>query len=186
MDNNFSDGFKELIAKTREVAIELGYDYISTIHFLLADYEMSADENGANFWFKNKETFDVFKNNQMIESGGKQKFENVSLPLTKEAETTIRLSIVEMKLQNKGDVYAWHFFIASLKNKESLIFGLFKGDEFSLANLTRYYNNLIKNNYLSLIPQKGVDNSTEIFVKFLETRSKLGLFKRVKKLFNKD
>ncbi|RZK13562.1 MAG: hypothetical protein EOO56_26805, partial [Hymenobacter sp.] len=36
----FSPELKELIARSREVAIDLGYDYISTLHLLLADCTM--------------------------------------------------------------------------------------------------------------------------------------------------
>ncbi len=39
MDSNFSTELKQLVAKSRSIAIELGYNYISTLHFYIADCE---------------------------------------------------------------------------------------------------------------------------------------------------
>ena len=174
MDNNFSVGYKELIAKSREVALDLGYDYISSIHFLIADYELNDADIGVSFWFKNKEAFEDFKNVQrLVQNGEKQNFDNVSLPLTKEAEITIRLSIEEVKMQKHDVVYSWHFFIAALKNETSLIFELFKEDEFSLANLVKYYNSFIKAHYNTYYAQKD----------FTEFKAKPSFLNRIKNLF---
>jgi hypothetical protein len=37
MESGFSPKTKELISEARLIAIELGYDYVSTLHLFLAD-----------------------------------------------------------------------------------------------------------------------------------------------------
>ena len=142
MDNTFSPELKELISKSREIAIDLGYDYISTIHFFLADCESESKNSILNFGFKDKTEYLNFKKNYTLEKVDLLNFINGSLPLTKEAETTIRLTETERMLNKQNECYPFHLFIAALKNKESLFFECFQKDDLILDKLTKYYQEL--------------------------------------------
>ncbi|MEP6949698.1 MAG: hypothetical protein ABI863_10510 [Ginsengibacter sp.] len=139
MDNSFSHELKELVSQSREVAIDLGYDYISTIHFFIADCEMNRVNSIKKFGFKSEDEYIKFKKDYTLAKEDHLNFINDSLPLTKEAERTIRLSEVERILQKQKLVYPSHLFIAGLKNKESLLFECFKQDENALEKLVKYY-----------------------------------------------
>ncbi|MBL0359092.1 MAG: hypothetical protein IPP72_20495 [Chitinophagaceae bacterium] len=139
MDHLFSPELKELVAKARETAIDLGYDYISTIHFFIADCESNYPNSIFKFAFADDNAFKKFKTDYTLNKEDLLNFTEASLPLTKEAEKTIRLSESERMLCKQTLVYPCHVFVAALKNEESLLFQCFKHDEHALANLVRYY-----------------------------------------------
>ena len=142
MPKKFSVEVKEIIARARDIAIELGYDYISTIHFFLADCESKRQDSILKFSFKDEIEYQSFKKSYGIEKKDYLNFIDVSLPLTREAEITIRLSLSEKKLQKHKLVLPSHLFIAALKNQDSLLFEFFKEDKNRLENLINYYKGL--------------------------------------------
>lgn len=142
MDNLFSSELKELVSKARETAIELGYDYISTIHFFIADCDNSRPNSILKFGFSDDQEFKKFKTDYTLEKVDFLDLLDESLPLTKEAEKTIRLTESERILYKQTEAYPCHFFLAALKNQESLLFECFKHDENALDSLTKYYEEL--------------------------------------------
>lgn len=140
MDNLFSVELKELVSKSRETAIDLGYGYISTIHFFIADCESKASDSILKFGFNSDSEFEKFKRNHTLKKDDLLNYIDESLPLTQEAVITIRLAETERMLCKQKLVYPSHFFLAALKNKESILFECFKQDENAYDNLVSYYN----------------------------------------------
>jgi ATP-dependent Clp protease ATP-binding subunit ClpA len=135
----FSIEFKELISRSREMAIDLGYEYISTIHFFLADCESKSKSSLLRFGFKSDDEYLNFKKNYTLNKADLLDFINDSLPLTKEAEMTIKLMENVRMLNKQTEYYPSHFFIAALKNKKSLLFKCFQKNESALEKLIKYY-----------------------------------------------
>ena len=182
MDSKFSNELKELIASSREIAIDLGYDYISTIHFFLADCESKRVDSILKFGFKSEAEYQTFKQDYKLQKENYLDFINESLPLTKEAEITIRLSEKERKLQGDNVVFPRHLFIATLKNKDSFVFECFKQDTDALNKLINFYkafekNDLLKNEEKIIDTRKEnqVKKSNSIFLH--KIKKALGLIK---------
>jgi len=142
LDNYFSIELKELVSQSREIAIDLGYDYISTIHFFLADCESKSENSILKFGFKDEIEYRNFKKHCKLAKADLLDLIDENLPLTKEAELTIRLAETERILNKQLQCYPFHLFIAALKNKESLLFECFQNDKDALEKLTQYYRNL--------------------------------------------
>jgi len=139
VDNLFSSELKDLVAKSRDTAIDMGYDYISTIHFFIADCESNKPGSIVKFGFSDEKEFIKFKTSYTLEKIDFLNMMNESLPLTKEAEKTILLTEAERILHRQRESYPCHFFLAALKNKESLLFECFKNDINAIDSLTKYY-----------------------------------------------
>ncbi len=142
MDTLFSYELKELISKSRETAINLGYDYISTIHFFIADCERENTCSILNFAFSDENEFKKFKINYTLSKINYLEFIDESIPLTKEAETTILLADAERILLKQTETYPCHLFLAALKNPTSLLSECFRHDINALDDLTNYYKEL--------------------------------------------
>jgi ATP-dependent Clp protease ATP-binding subunit ClpA len=136
--NTFSTELQLLIKHTRKVALEMGYDYISTIHFLIANCELNLQEL-YKFGFADEPAFKAYKQEWSIPEANNQENNAASLPLTVEAETTIRLTDVERDIHKQSAAYPCHFFLAAFKNKESLLAQAYEDDEYIIEKLTAFY-----------------------------------------------
>ncbi len=139
LDSTFSSQLKTLIAASRKIAIDLGYDYISTIHFFLAGCESKEDDSILKFGFDDEAAYENFRKQYILERQDYPDLSNQSLPLTIEAETTVRCSEKERGLQGHDLVFPGHLFVAALKNKESYLAQCFAHDEYALEKLLRFY-----------------------------------------------
>lgn len=130
---------KELIARSRNTALDLGYDYISSMHFLIADCERKERDSILHFCFAGAEEFEAFKRSQTLGIVNDYAARNKTLPLTQEAEQNIRR--IEELRQHLGQTRAYpcHFFIAAFSDPGSAIFDHFSYTEQLSANLSRYY-----------------------------------------------
>ena len=142
MDSYFSLESKLLIKTSRDIAIDLGYDYISTIHIFLADCEMNSPSSIKKFAFKDEASFFNFK------SGNKKKEINYldnldkSLPLTKEAESAIRIAMHEKEISNQHIIQPYHILIGCMQAENSSLAAYFQKEKNVLANLKNYYREL--------------------------------------------
>lgn len=142
MDEYFSEEFKELVAKSRLIALDLGYDYISTVHFFLADCQTGKRSSIFGFAFSDMGAYLRFK------EGSKQPVEDWlskadgSLPLTKEAEIAIFRTNEERMIHQQNLTYPCHFFLAAFDNKESLLSQCFQDTENVKEKLEAYYKEL--------------------------------------------
>jgi ATP-dependent Clp protease ATP-binding subunit ClpC len=122
MDNNFSPQVKEIISYSREEALRLGNDFIGTEHLVLG-----LIRDGENTAIKILKTLniDLYELRKEIEMAVKDKtgknIANInSLPLTKQAEKVIRITVLEAKSQKSPMVESEHLMLSILKNKENI------------------------------------------------------------------
>jgi ATP-dependent Clp protease ATP-binding subunit ClpC len=122
MDNNFSSQVKEIISFSREEALRLGNDFIGTEHLLLG-----LIREGDNTAVKILKSFsvDLYELRKEIELAVKDKtgknIANInSLPLTKQAEKVIRVTVLEAKALKSPTVETEHLMLSILKNKENI------------------------------------------------------------------
>jgi hypothetical protein len=142
MDHYFAHETKALIAKSREIAIDLGYDYISTLHIFFADCEIESDFSIFKFAFKGAHEYSKFKSNYKKSDVNYLDFIDGSLPLTTEAEISIRKSFTEKNFNSQKYIYPWHILIAAIKDKETLLSECFKNDPNVSEKLSKYYEEL--------------------------------------------
>ncbi len=122
MDNNFSTRVKEIISYSREEALRLGNDFIGTEHLVLG--LIRDGENTAVKILKSLHV-DVYELRKEIELAVKDKtgknIANInSLPLTKQAEKVIRITVLEAKTLKSAFVESEHLMLSILKNKENI------------------------------------------------------------------
>ena len=122
MDNNFSAQVKEIISYSREEALRLGNDFIGTDHLLLG--LIRDEENTASKVLKQLNV-DLYELRKEIELAVKDKtgknIANInSLPLTKQAEKVIRVTVLEAKALKSPLVETEHLMLSILKNKENI------------------------------------------------------------------
>ena len=122
MDNIFSPQVKEIISFSREEALRLGNDFIGTEHLLLG-----LIREGENTAIKILKSFnvDLYELRKEIELAVKDKtgknIANInSLPLTKQAEKVIRVTVLEAKALKSPTVETEHLMLSILKNKENI------------------------------------------------------------------
>src|SRR5689334_11166377 len=122
MDNNFSAQVKEIISFSREEALRLGNDFIGTEHLLLG--LIREEENTAVRILKSFNV-DLYELRKEVELAVKDKtgknIANInSLPLTKQAEKVIRVTVLEAKALKSATVETEHLMLSILKNKENI------------------------------------------------------------------
>ncbi|HQV06091.1 MAG: ATP-dependent Clp protease ATP-binding subunit [Chitinophagaceae bacterium] len=122
MDNNFSTQVKEIISYSREEALRLGNDFIGTEHLLLG-----LIREGENMAIRILKSFniDIYELRKEIELAVKDKtgknIANInSLPLTKQAEKVIRVTVLEAKALKSATVETEHLMLSILKNRENI------------------------------------------------------------------
>ena len=122
MDNNFSAQVKEIISFSREEALRLGNDFIGTEHLLLG-----LIREGDNTAVRILKSFnvDLYELRKEIELAVKDKtgknIANInSLPLTKQAEKVIRVTVLEAKALKSATVETEHLMLSILKNKDNI------------------------------------------------------------------
>src|SRR6478752_7962559 len=122
MDNNFSAQVKEIISFSREEALRLGNDFIGTEHLLLG--LIREGENTAIRILKsfNVDLYELRKEVEMAvkDKTGKNIANINSLPLTKQAEKVIRVTVLEAKALKSPLVETEHLMLSILKNKENI------------------------------------------------------------------
>ena len=122
MDNNFSSQVKEIISYSREEALRLGNDFIGTEHLLLG---LIRDDDNMAIRLLRHLNVDVYELRKEVELAVKDKtgknIANInSLPLTKQAEKVIRVTVLEAKALKSPLVETEHLMLSILKNKENI------------------------------------------------------------------
>lgn len=122
MDSNFSPKVKEIISYSREEALRLGNDFIGTEHLLLG---LIREGEGMALKVLQTMQIDLFELRKELEVAIKDKsnkpLANInSLPLTKQAEKVIRITVLEAKSLKSPTVETEHLMLSILKNKENV------------------------------------------------------------------
>lgn len=140
MQMTFSHDAKVVIAESRNIAIDLGYDYISTIHFFLADCKRNSNYTIKNFVFRTDEELQKFYDSQIK---GLPTMSLDTLPLTKEAEDMLRRAMVLVKsTYHAQTIQPWHLFLAGSQLKETLFYSILQPKEGLYERLDKYYTEL--------------------------------------------
>ncbi len=122
MDSNFSQKVKDIISYSREEALRLGNDFIGTEHLLLG---LLRDGEGVAINLLHQMQVDLNNLRRDLEHAIKDKNSKTvsqinSLPLTKQAEKVIRITVLEAKLQKSPSVESEHLMLSILKNKDNV------------------------------------------------------------------
>lgn len=122
MDSNFSPKVKEIISYSREEALRLGNDFIGTEHLLLG---LIREGDGLAVRVLQSMQVDLYDLRKELEIAIKDKsnkpLANInSLPLTKQAEKVIRITVLEAKALKSPTVETEHLMLSILKNKENV------------------------------------------------------------------
>lgn len=122
MDSNFSPKVKEIVSYSREEALRLGNDFIGTEHLLLG---LIREGEGLAVRVLQALQIDLYDLRKELEIAIKDKAQkpvaNInSLPLTKQAEKVIRITVLEAKSLKSPTVETEHLMLSILKNKENV------------------------------------------------------------------
>lgn len=122
MDSNFSPKVKEIISYSREEALRLGNDFIGTEHLLLGMIREGEGLAVRVLQTMNVDLFDLRKELELaIKDKNNRPLANInSLPLTKQAEKVIRITVLEAKALKSATVETEHLMLSILKNKENV------------------------------------------------------------------
>jgi len=121
MDSNFSIKVREIISYSREEALRLGNDFIGTEHLLLG---LIRDGEGLAIRILQSMNVDLHDLRKDIEYAIKGKGTAAdakinSLPLTRQAEKVIRITVLEAKALRHSTVESEHLMLSILKNKDN-------------------------------------------------------------------
>lgn len=121
MDSNFSPKVKEIISYSREEALRLGNDFIGTEHLLLGLIREGESIAMRILQSLKIDLFDLRKEVEVvIKDKGSRTIANInSLPLTRQAEKVIRITVLEAKTLKSRTVESEHLMLSILKNKEN-------------------------------------------------------------------
>lgn len=120
MEGNFSNRVQEVIRLSREEAIRLGHDYISTEHLLLG---IVREGEGIAIKVLRNLSVDLYKLKKSIEdsmrsSGGAPTIGHI--PLTKQAEKVLKVTYLEAKLYKSDVVGTEHLLLSLLRNDDNI------------------------------------------------------------------
>jgi ATP-dependent Clp protease ATP-binding subunit ClpC len=122
MDTNFSPKLKNILTFSREEALRLGNDFISTEHLLLGLIREGEGLAVKVLQSMNVDMYDLRKELEaVIKDKNNKPMPNInSLPLTKQAEKVVRITVLEAKALKSPTVEAEHLMLSILKNKENM------------------------------------------------------------------
>lgn len=122
MDANFSSKIKDIISSSREEALRLENDVIGTEHFILSiirDGDNIAlqilEAAGIDLYELKKEIEDVVRN----KSAERININTQSIPLTRQAEKVLRITVLEARTLKSKMVEVEHMMLSILRNQEN-------------------------------------------------------------------
>jgi ATP-dependent Clp protease ATP-binding subunit ClpC len=123
-NNRFSPQVKQVIRRSRDVAIKLGHDYIGIEHLLLGimkEAESLAVRVLDSLEVNIEELKDSIEESiQRVPSSAKSS-ENVgNLPLNKQAEKILKVTFLEAKMLKSEEIASEHLMLSILKHKDNM------------------------------------------------------------------
>ncbi len=123
MESKFSPRVKEVISFSREEALRLGQDYIGIEHLVLG---MVREGDGLGLKVLKSLQVDLNVLRKEIETNTKEKtgraiYNAGSLPLTKQAEKVLKLTVLEAKVTKSDQIGTEHLILSILKHKDNLV-----------------------------------------------------------------
>src|SRR5580700_8898777 len=122
MEAKFSPKVKEVISYAREEALRLGHDYIGTEHLLLG---LIREGDGLAVKVLKSLEVDLVMLRKVVEDTIRDKavhqsFNISNLPLTKQVEKVLKITVLEAKVQKCDTIGTEHLMLSILKNKENV------------------------------------------------------------------
>jgi hypothetical protein len=144
----FSESFKNVIAASRLVALDLGCDYISTIHFFLADCQLHPLSSLKGLLFRNESDFQRFYQEFRV---GPAIFAvgAGSVPLLTETDATLRRAKRVARAYQETVVHPCHFFVAATEVPNSIFRSLLTTNTIAPEEALAYY---VRNGQLPAAP----------------------------------
>jgi ATP-dependent Clp protease ATP-binding subunit ClpC len=118
----FSPQVKEVISKSRDLAVSLGHDYIGTEHLLLGIIE---EKNGLSLRVLESLNVDPDELRNSVEESirktpaGHANLNVGNLPLNKQAEMVLKVTFLEAKMLKSDEIAPEHLMLSILKHKEN-------------------------------------------------------------------
>jgi ATP-dependent Clp protease ATP-binding subunit ClpC len=122
-NRKFSPKVKEVISKSRDMAVRLGHDYIGTEHLLLG---IVAEQKGLATRVLYSLDVDVEDLKQEVEdsirrsNNGNASLNVGNLPLNKEAEKVLKVTLLEAKMLKSEEICPEHLMLSILKHRDNL------------------------------------------------------------------
>lgn len=128
MESKFSPRVKEVISFSREEALRLGHDYIGIEHLLLG---LIREGEGLAMRVMRSLDVDIARLRKAVEDAIKDKvsktsFNAGSLPLTKQAEKVLKITVLEAKVLKSDVIGTEHLLMSILKNQDNIATQLLK------------------------------------------------------------
>jgi ATP-dependent Clp protease ATP-binding subunit ClpC len=128
MDSKFSPRVKEVISFSREEALRLGHDYIGIEHLLLG---LIREGEGMAIRVMKSLDVDVPRLRKNVEEAirdkvAKNAYNAGSLPLTKQAEKVLKITVLEAKVLKSDVIGTEHLLLSILKNPDNIATQLLK------------------------------------------------------------
>src|SRR5580698_2484663 len=122
MEAKFSPKVKEVISYSREEALRLNHDYIGIEHLLLG---LIREGDGLAIKTLKNLDVDTVMLRKTIEDSIRDKvakgnFNPNNLPLTKQAEKVLKITVLEAKVMKSDVIGTEHLMLSILKNKDNL------------------------------------------------------------------
>src|ERR1700744_4811957 len=122
MEAKFSPKVKEGISYSREEALRLGHDFIGIEHLLLG---LIREGEGLALKTLKSLQVDAIMLRKLVEDSIKDKVSKTvynpnSLPLTKQAEKVLKITVLEAKVLKSDVIGTEHLMLSILKNKDNL------------------------------------------------------------------
>ena len=123
MDSKFSPRVKEVISFSREEALRLGHEYIGIEHLLLG---LIREGDGLAIKVLKSLDVDISLLRKNIEDTIKDKitkttYHSGTLPLTKQAEKVLKITVLEAKRLKSDTIGTEHLMMAILKNNDNIV-----------------------------------------------------------------
>lgn len=162
MDSKFSPRIRDVLTYSREEAIRLGNDHIGTEHLFLG---ILRDGEGIAIDTMKQLGLDFSKFKQEIElhlRKGAPLPMSTSIPLLKNTERTLKIVFLEARSLNEDTVNTGHLLLAILKEKDGLVYELFKKNEVNYEEVRNKIVELSKVENKSDFPEEG-DEQDDMF-----------------------
>ncbi|MCW3125575.1 MAG: Clp protease ClpC, partial [Bacteroidetes bacterium] len=123
MEAKFSPKVKEVISYSREEALRLGHDFIGIEHLLLG---LIREGEGLAIKTLKSLQVDAVMLRKLVEDSIKDKVSKTvynpnSLPLTKQAEKVLKITVLEAKVLKSDVIGTEHLMLSILKNKDNIV-----------------------------------------------------------------
>jgi hypothetical protein len=118
LDNNFSAELHEIIIKSRDTALFLGYNYISSLHVMIAECSAFPEGLLRQLCFEDENACNKFISGCKLADS--DIFSEEGMPITVELETAMQQAIKQAEADNTIFTYPLHLYIQIFSDTGSI------------------------------------------------------------------